>query len=50
MPDVVVAALRNRCGYYIFVCGFFLLLLFIPCLISAVADWMPTILLHMVWP
>ena len=32
-------------------CGFFLLSsFFIPRLISAVADWMSTILLHMVWP
>jgi len=23
---------------------------FCPCLISAFADWMSTILLHMVWP
>jgi len=28
----------------------FFLLFFIPRLISAVADWMSTILLHMVWP
>jgi len=28
-------------------CGFFF---FLPRLISAVADWMSTILLHMVWP
>jgi len=34
-------------------CGFFLssfFLLFIPRLISAVAEWMSTILLDMVWP
>ena len=36
-------------------CGFFLssiffYLFFIPRLISAAADWMSTILLHMVWP
>ena len=31
-------------------CFFLLLLLFFPRLISAVADWMFTILLHMVWP
>ena len=35
-----------RCGHYIFV----LFLSFFPRLISAVADWMSTILLHMVWP
>jgi len=35
-------------------CGFFYFLLlssiFFPRLISAVGDWMPTILPHMVWP
>ena len=31
-------------------CGFFCLLSFFPRLISAVADWMSTILPHMVWP
>jgi len=32
-------------------CGFFLLhLSFFPRLISAVADWMSTILRHIVWP
>jgi len=30
-------------------CGFFLLS-FIPCLISAVAECMSTVLLYMVWP
>ena len=30
-------------------CFFFFLLLFFPRLISAVADWMSTILRHMVW-
>jgi len=29
---------------------FFFCLLFFPCLISAVADWMSTILAHMMWP
>jgi len=44
-----MAALHRRCGHYIFVCpvSFFF---FFPRLISAVADWMSTILLHMVWP
>jgi len=46
-----MAALRNREGHYILPCGFFLsFFFFIPRLISAVADWMPTILPHMVWP
>jgi len=31
-------------------CGFFLSIFFIPRLISAAADWMSTILPHMVWP
>ena len=31
-------------------CGLFFLLLFFPRLISAAADWMSTILRHMVWP
>ena len=38
--------LRNRAGHYILACGFF----FFPRPISAVADWMSTIILHMVWP
>jgi len=51
-----MAALWKRAGHYIFVLwflsssySFFFFLLF-SCLISAVADWMSTILLHMVWP
>ena len=31
-------------------CGFFFLSIFFPCLISAIADWMSTMLPHMVWP
>jgi len=31
-------------------CGFYLLLLFFPRLISAAAHWMSTILAHMAWP
>jgi len=34
----------------IFSCCFFFLLSFFPRLISAVGDWMFTILSHMVWP
>jgi len=48
-----IAALCNRAGHYILPCGFYLLFLSIylfPRLISAVADWMTTILTHMVWP
>jgi len=42
---------RNRAGHYIFAVWFlsFFFLLF-PRQISAVTDWMSTILLHMVWP
>jgi len=42
-----IAALRSRCGYHIFVLWFLLFLLFFPRLISAVTDWMSTILPHM---
>jgi len=50
---LVMAALRSTCGHYIFALSFllsFFLLFFFPHLISAVADWMSTILPHMVWP
>jgi len=43
-----MAALRSRCGHYIFAL-WFLLSSFFARLISAVADWMSTILPHMVW-
>ena len=42
-----MATLRSTCGHYMFVqflSSFFFFLA------SAVADWMSTILLHMVWP
>ena len=43
--------LCNRGAIIFLSCGFFLLLpIFFPRLISAVADWMSTILRHMVWP
>jgi len=52
---IVMAALCNRAGHYIFALLFlsffvFLLLSFFPRIISAAADWMSTILAHMVWP
>jgi len=50
---LIMAALCNRADHYIFALWFLLsifYLLFFPRLISAVADWMSTILLHMVWP
>jgi len=46
-----MAALWNIAGHYVFVLWFFLLLsffFFFPRLISPVAEWMSTILLHMV--
>jgi len=49
----VMAALCNRAGHYIFalwLLSIFYLSFFNPRLISAAADWMSTILLHMVWP
>jgi len=47
-----VTALRSRRGHYIIALLFLLLLLlsFVTRLISGVADWMSTILAHMVWP
>jgi len=48
-----MAALRSRCGHYIFILWFllsFCLISFFPRLISAIADWMYTILPQMVWP
>jgi len=49
---LVMAALRSRCGHHIFcpVISFYLLSFFIHRLISAAADWMSTILAHMVRP
>jgi len=44
-----MTALCNRAGHYIFIL-WFLLSSFFPHLISAVADWMSTILPHMMWP
>ena len=54
---LVMAALCNRGGHYIFALyflsfflSFFFLSFFFPRLISAVGDWMFTILWHMAWP
>ena len=41
-----MAALRSRCGHYIFALWFLLSFFFFPRLISAVADWMSAILPH----
>jgi len=60
--DLVMAALRSRCRHYFVALGrplgqyfrpvvsIFLLSFFFPRLISAVADWMSTILPPMMWP
>ena len=42
--------MHSRYGHYILPCGFFFCLSFFARLISAVTEWTPTILLHMVWP
>jgi len=49
---LVMVALCNRADHYIFMLWFVLsifLSFFFPRLISAAADWMSTILRHMVW-
>jgi len=45
-----MAALRSRCGHYIFILWFVLSCSFFPHLISTVRDWMSTVLPLMVWP
>ena len=45
-----MAALCNRVGRYIFALWFLSSASFFPRLISAVGDWMSTILPYMVWP
>jgi len=51
---IIMVALCNRADHYIFILFlsffFFFLVLFFPRLISAVGNWMFTILWHMVWP
>jgi len=47
---VFMVALRNGQTIISLPCGFFLSSFFFLRLISAVADWMSTILLHMAWP
>jgi len=50
---LIMVALCNRADHYIFILfrllSSFFFLLFFPRLISAVEDWMSTILRHMVW-
>ena len=48
--QLIMVALCNRADHYILPCGFYLLSFFFPRLISAVGDWMSTVLPHMVWP
>ena len=54
MHTLIMAALCNRGAIMFLPCSFFLsssiFFLFLPRLISASADWMSTILPHMVWP
>jgi len=51
-----MAAVCNKAGHYIFALWFLssssssFFYLFFPALISPAADWMSTILPHMVWP
>jgi len=45
-----MVTLWNRADHYIFALVSSFFFLFFRRLISAVADWMSTILLHMVWP
>jgi len=48
---LIMVALCNRADHYIFALWLLSIYLsFFPRLISAAADWMPTILPHMVWP
>ena len=47
---IVIAALWNRAGHYIFALWFLSFFLFFHHLISTAVDRMPTILPHMVWP
>ena len=48
---LIVAALCNRAGHYIFALWFLLSSIFLFLrLIAAVGDWMPAVLPHMVWP
>ena len=51
VATVIMAALWYRADHYIFALWFLSsIFFFFPRLISAAADWMSTILPHMVWP
>jgi len=46
---IIMAAVWNKAGHYIFALWFLLpSIFFFPCPVSGVADWMSTILPHMV--
>jgi len=47
---IIMATLHRRCGHYILHCGFVFFFFFFPRLISAVGDWISTILPHVVRP
>jgi len=52
---IFMVALWNRTDHFIFIMSFVLLPIFLllstfPRLISAAAEWMSAILLHMMWP
>jgi len=47
--SLIMVSLWNRADHYVFALSFVLSIYF-PRLISAVADWMSAILPHMVWP
>jgi len=47
---IIMDALCSRCGHYIFVLRVLLLSSFLSRLISAVADWISTMLPRMMWP
>jgi len=47
---LIMVALCNRADHYIFILFHYSFFFVFPRLISAVGDWMSTILPHMVWP
>ena len=48
--ELITVAICNRADHYSFALWFLSSILFFPRLISAVGDWISTILPHMVWP
>jgi len=47
---IIMVALRSRCGHYVFALWFLSIFFLFPRLISVAAQWMSTILRHMMWP